>query len=66
MTRRAQLRQSDLTRAAKVAKADGVCIVIEARDGTVYRIEPMRSIVPPEDPFAAWKAKREGNIEGRS
>ena len=63
MTSRAP-SQSALSRAAKVAAAEGVCIVIEAQ-GLVYRIEPVKDAEPAtDDPFAAWKAKREARREG--
>lgn len=45
MTRRTAPRQSDLTRAAKVANATGAVIVIEA-DGVIYRIAPAGDTLP--------------------
>ena len=53
--------QAALSRAAKVAAAEGVCI--EWKDG-VWRISPAAAQPADEDPFAAWKAKREARREG--
>lgn len=58
MTRRTAVRQSDLTRAAKVANATGAVIVIEATDGTVYRIARADLSIKDDDGFATWAAKR--------
>ena len=58
MTRRTAVRQSDLTRAAKVANATGAVIVIEAADGTVYRIAREGLPIKDDDGFAKWQEKR--------
>lgn len=58
MTRRAAPRQSDLTRAARVAKAEGVAVTITASDGTVYRIAPAGLTVPDDDGLQAWRDQR--------
>ena len=46
MTRRTAPRQSDLTRAAKVANATGAVIVIEVLGGDTYRIAPAGDTLP--------------------
>lgn len=57
MIRRTAPRQSDLTRAAKVANATGVVIVIEAQ-GIIYRISPAGVAVKDDDGLDAWKARK--------
>ena len=58
MTARARITQAALARAAKVANATGTVIVIEARDGTVYRIAREGLPIKDDDGFEAWRAKR--------
>ena len=58
MTRRAQLRQSDLTRAALVVKATGVQMSVEAPDGTVYRIAPAGLPIKDDDGLDAWQLRK--------
>ena len=58
MTRRTAPRQSDLTRAAKVANATGAVIVIETADGMVYRIAPAGVAVKDDDGLEAWRARK--------
>jgi hypothetical protein len=63
---RAAFRQSDVTRAIKAAKAAGMAVTrceITAEGRIVLCEEPE---VKQDDAFGAWKAKREGRIEGRS
>lgn len=57
MTRRPAAHQSELTRAAKVANATGVVIVIEA-DGVIYRISPAGVAVKDDDGLEAWRARK--------
>ena len=58
MTRRAQLRQSDLTRAARVVKETGVQMSVEAPDGTVYRIAPAGLTIKDDDGFDTWQSRK--------
>lgn len=60
----ARITKAEMMRAAEVATAGGVCIVIEAQ-GVVYRIAPVKDDAQPAaDPFVDWKTKREARREG--
>lgn len=64
MTRRATFTQADLDRATKVAAARGWGVVVtKAGDIVLAPVEalPLPSPEPeePDDPYGAWKAKRE-------
>ncbi|MEL5879765.1 hypothetical protein [Cereibacter sphaeroides] len=65
--RRASFRQVDLTRAIRAAKNAGMdvgaCEIMP--DGRIVIRESTKA-PPVDDAFGAWKAKREGRIEGRS
>lgn len=64
---RSTFRQVDLTRAIRAAKNAGMeveaCEIMP--DGRIV-IRERTSAPPVEDAFGAWKAKREGRVEGRS
>lgn len=66
MTRAATFTQATLTRAIRAAEACGKVAVLTPA-GIVFA-ESGAAALPSaeEDPFSAWKAKREGRIEGRS
>ncbi|SNS80458.1 hypothetical protein SAMN05421763_1038 [[Luteovulum] sphaeroides subsp. megalophilum] len=65
--RRATFRQVDLTRAIRAAKNAGMdvgaCEIMP--DGRIVIRESTKAR-PVDDAFGAWKAKREGRVEGRS
>jgi hypothetical protein len=60
---RAAFRQSDVTRAIRAAKAAGLANVRceIAPDGRIVLSE---SETPPDDPYTAWKRKREAAPKG--
>ncbi|MFQ6776922.1 hypothetical protein V6Z69_17085 [Cereibacter sphaeroides] len=65
--RRASFRQVDLTRAIRAAKNAGMdvgaCEIMP--DGRIVIRESTKA-PPVDDAFGAWKAKREGRVEGHS
>jgi hypothetical protein len=65
MTARARISDADLRRAAQVAAETGCEVAIEVGK-KVYRITPKSAIVPDDDGFGAWKAKRGRREDPRS
>lgn len=66
MTRRATFTQAELTRAIRAAEACGKVAVFTPQGVIFAESGAVALPSPDQDDFAAWKAKREGGIEGRS
>jgi hypothetical protein len=66
MTRRARLTEAEIIRFDKAANKLGKVAVFTPQGVIFAESGAVALPSPDQDDFAAWKAKREGGIEGRS
>lgn len=65
MTARATFTQATLQRAIRAAGACGKVAVLTPAGIVFAESGAVALPSPDEDPFSAWKARREGRVEGR-